>query len=237
VESVGYGGRIWSHYDTESIPGFIIQAILILVAPALFAASIYMLLGRIISLVDGEVHSLLRLKWLTKVFVVGDILSFTLQAGGGGIQAGGTLDFLRLGERIIVGGLFVQIFFFSYFVISALWFHTRISAQPTALSIREETPWQKHIILLYATSTIILVRSVFRVVEYLMGNDGWVLRHEFMLYIFDTILMFAVVAIFILKHPGTLFIDAPTNTNPSAHPGADVEMIESKEGFSPALPY
>lgn len=41
-----------------------------------------MTLGRIIMLVHGERHSLIRLSWLTKIFVGGDILSFLMQASG-----------------------------------------------------------------------------------------------------------------------------------------------------------
>ncbi len=61
---------------------YIIQTLLLLVAPALFAASIYMELGRIILLVDGEGHALIKKKWLTKLFVAGDVLSFSMQAAG-----------------------------------------------------------------------------------------------------------------------------------------------------------
>jgi hypothetical protein len=58
------------------------QSLLILLAPALFAASIYIILGRIILLVDGERYSLMRQKWLTKAFVAGDLFSFLLQMSG-----------------------------------------------------------------------------------------------------------------------------------------------------------
>lgn len=58
------------------------QSTLLLVAPALFAASIYMELGRIIHLVKGEKHSLVRVNWMTKIFVAGDVLSFLMQASG-----------------------------------------------------------------------------------------------------------------------------------------------------------
>lgn len=61
---------------------YIIQSMFVLLAPALFAASIYMMLGRIILLADGETHSIIKQRWLTKVFVVGDIFCFTLQSGG-----------------------------------------------------------------------------------------------------------------------------------------------------------
>jgi hypothetical protein len=55
---------------------------LILVAPPLFAASIYMTLGRVILQLDAEPASLIRVRWLTKIFVVGDVISFLLQCGG-----------------------------------------------------------------------------------------------------------------------------------------------------------
>jgi hypothetical protein len=64
------------------LPPYIIQALLILVAPALFAATIYMALGRIVTLVDGEEYTLIRHRWLTKIFVCGDVLSFMVQSAG-----------------------------------------------------------------------------------------------------------------------------------------------------------
>ena len=41
-----------------------------------------MMLGRIILVTDGEHHSLIPKKWLTKTFVVGDVISFLMQGGG-----------------------------------------------------------------------------------------------------------------------------------------------------------
>lgn len=58
------------------------QSTLLLVSPALYAASIYMILGRIIQLVHGEKLSVVRLNWLTKIFVAGDVLSFVMQSSG-----------------------------------------------------------------------------------------------------------------------------------------------------------
>lgn len=61
---------------------YIMQTLLLLVSPALFAASIYMILGRIIIVTNGEGYSPIRRVWLTKLFVLGDVLSFLLQAAG-----------------------------------------------------------------------------------------------------------------------------------------------------------
>jgi hypothetical protein len=84
VEFAGYAGRACSGQESPdwTLPPYIIQALLILVAPALFAATIYMELGRIVTLVDGEDYTLIRKKWLTKIFVCGDVLSFMVQSAG-----------------------------------------------------------------------------------------------------------------------------------------------------------
>ncbi|KAH0419615.1 hypothetical protein CcaCcLH18_14348 [Colletotrichum camelliae] len=143
-QTIGYCGRIWSHFDTLSIGGFVIQAILILVAPALYAA------------------------------------------------------LYEAGEKIIIAGLFVQIVVFGFFVVTSLLFHIRLSRTPTATALEGGTPWRRYLYVLYATSAIILIRSVFRVVEYLQGNKGYLISHEIFLYIFDTLLMAIVMAIFLV---------------------------------------
>jgi hypothetical protein len=83
-ELVGYVGRAISASQSPNwaLGPFIIQSVLLLVAPALFAASIYMELGRIVQMVDGDKHLFVRRTWMTKIFVAGDILSFLMQSSG-----------------------------------------------------------------------------------------------------------------------------------------------------------
>ncbi|OHW97541.1 RTA1 domain-containing protein [Colletotrichum incanum] len=195
-QTIGYAGRIWSHYDPLSIGGFVIQAILILVAPALYAASIYMILGRLIRTVRGEHLSLIPVNWVTRIFVTGDVIAFTLQAGGGGVQAAGTLELYEMGEKIIIAGLFAQIVVFGFFVVTSCLFHFRLTRSPTPITIQNRIPWKRYLYVLYITSAIILVRSIFRVIEYLQGNGGYLISHEIFLYIFDTLLMVITMLIF-----------------------------------------
>lgn len=61
---------------------YIIQSLLLLLGPAFFAASIYMILARLIRLLEAENYSIIKTKWLTSVFVLGDVLSFFTQSGG-----------------------------------------------------------------------------------------------------------------------------------------------------------
>lgn len=84
-EIIGYIGRIvGAKQDVGcwTMGPFVIQSLLILIAPALMAASIYMILGRIILLTDGENLALIKRRWLTKLFVTGDVISLFSQAAG-----------------------------------------------------------------------------------------------------------------------------------------------------------
>lgn len=146
-------------------------------------------------------------------------------------MAMGTLDSMELGEKIIIGGLFVQLIFFTLFVCVAGDFHRRLvkdipvkkrytpgallrkarrnrlnsSSTPiTEVLSREamhDLPWKRHLYILYATSALILVRSIFRVIEYIQGNAGYLLSNEVFLYIFDATLMFLVMVLFNWVHP------------------------------------
>ncbi|KIW65019.1 hypothetical protein PV04_07309 [Phialophora macrospora] len=208
-ESVGYVGRAIGSQETPdwTVGAYVIQSILILVAPALFAASIYMELGRIIRLTDGGDRSLINTRWLTKIFVAGDVFSFLMQGTGGGIMAGGSESSMKTGENIIIAGLVVQIIFFTFFIIVAITFHARMRKRPSARVLGDitiATAWKRHMYVLYGGSFLILIRSLFRLVEYAQGNDGYLISHEWFLYVFDSVLMLTTMALFALVHPSEL---------------------------------
>ncbi|OJJ83949.1 RTA1 domain-containing protein [Aspergillus glaucus CBS 516.65] len=218
-EIIGYIGRALSAQESPdwTLGPYIMQSTLLLIAPALFAASIYMELGRVIRLVKGQNFALIRVNWMTKIFVAGDVLSFLMQASGksylseqksqadntvgAGILAKGSQD---IGNNVIIGGLIVQILFFGFFVICSIIFQARITSHPTAESVADCVPWKKHLYALYATSILILIRSIFRVAEYVQGSDGYLLSTEVFIYIFDSTLMFLVMLVFVIIHPSEI---------------------------------
>lgn len=108
------------------------------------------------------------------------------------------------GEHVIIGGLFVQIVFFGLFTITAIVFQARISKSPTGRSIELGNIWPRHMTALYISSILILVRSVVRVVEYLQGYSGYLMKHEVFIYVFDTLLMFAVMLVLQYSHPSEI---------------------------------
>jgi len=206
VQIIGYGTRVFSHYHTNEIAPYAVQSCFILLAPVLYAASIYMVLGRLVRGVHGERFSIVRPTRMTKLFVFGDILALNVQGNGAGLTA--NEKYRQLGEYLVIGGLFIQLIVFGFFVVAAFVFHMRMrrniakesESKPNCLP---NIPWRQGLKMLYACSALIMVRSVFRVIEYVMGTDGYLLSTEWPMYVFDGVLMWTVQVIFFVWCPDT----------------------------------
>jgi hypothetical protein len=205
VEAIGYVGRVLAYDKTGELIPYMLQSVFLLLAPILFAASLYMTLGRIIQAVNGGKYSVIRLKWLTGIFVAGDVISFMIQGGGAGIltRAKSSND-KTMGENIIIGGLIFQILIFGVFCFVSLNFHLRFRRHGPQESYHD-VPWQSALIVLYTTSLLIMVRNIFRVIEYAMGQNGYLLTNEWCVYVFDGTLMFFTMVLFAAWYPNRLF--------------------------------
>lgn len=82
--------------------------------------------------------------------------------------------------------------------------------------------------MLYSTSVLIIVRSVFRVAEFAMGNNGYLLSNEWPLYVFDTIPMLVVCLLFFVWYPACL---AGVKTKGHPDPGMELDGQVSEERF------
>ncbi|KAF2211356.1 hypothetical protein CERZMDRAFT_43551 [Cercospora zeae-maydis SCOH1-5] len=194
-ELIGYIARAISstqERDNWTLGPYIVQSTLILVAPALLAASVYMHLGRVVRML---LCGMMKTTWLTKFFVAGDVLSFLMQASGGGLMASGSVD---TGETIVLGGLGVQIVFFGAFVFTGVSWNVKMRSRRTSLM---GLPWQKHMISLYIVSILVFVRSIVRMVEYTQGYSGYIISREWYLFVFDALLMSLAMITMNIVHP------------------------------------
>ncbi|KAJ5088722.1 hypothetical protein N7456_012338 [Penicillium angulare] len=211
-EIIGYGARAVSHFHETSTTIYAMQSLFILLAPILYAASIYRVLGRVITFLHGEHLSYVSVRWMTRIFVGGDILSFIIQGAGGGIMTQGTSNFATIGSWVIVAGLIVQLLSFGAFLITSLIFHWKIIQNPTVESQRFKSAWtffmprdwRGLLCACYVVSVLILIRSVYRVAEFVQGNDGYLIGHEVFLYVFDAALMFLVMLMMNVMHPSVV---------------------------------
>ncbi|KAJ4172641.1 hypothetical protein NW754_002843 [Fusarium falciforme] len=206
-EIIGYAARAVAYNSTGALMPYVLQSALLLLAPILFAASLYMTLARVVRAVKGAPFSIIAPRWLTRIFVFGDVFSFIVQASGAGlrVQAGNNPDIdPNLGSNIIVGGLIFQIAIFGVFIATALIFNSRFRRHVAGGAVVYDVPWQESLNMLYVTSMMIMVRNIFRVVEYAMGSDGYLLSVEWGVYVFDAALMTLTMAWFFWRYPSQL---------------------------------
>lgn len=157
-----------------------------------------MILGRLIRSVRAEKFSIININWLTRAFVVGDILSFAVQGSSVGLSITGH----NTGAKaVIIVGLLIQIVSFGLFGVTAAVFHRRITAFPTSESLNPNNMWRQSLQMLYASSALIMVRSIFRLIEYIAGQSGYLLQHEWTMYVFDSVPMLVVMIIFYVRYP------------------------------------
>lgn len=207
LETIGYAIRIYSGLNVDEVILYVLQLVFLLLAPALFAASIYMVFGRLVRVLDAEQHSIVKLKWFTRLFVFGDVGSFLVQGTGGGLVDSNQ----KLEEIITIVGLILQIIFFGAFMVVMSIFQYRISKNPTlkAVSYRNHPSsfrnWYMIMITLFMTSGLIFIRSIVRCVEFCQGSNGYIMVHEVFLYVLDAQHMILVMILFIFQDMGKFF--------------------------------
>lgn len=202
VEMIGYCGRAAATNMTGQLAPYIIQATFILIPPAFFAATIYMTLARIIGMLEGGHLSVIKPQIVTRVFVAGDFLSFGTQGSVAGLWV--HPDLHTITTVVVVLGLSIQLISFTLFAACALIFHRQFRRNPTARSYQVDPKWVQTLYMLYAVSALIVIRSIFRIIEYVFGNEGYPLTHEWTLYAFDSVPMILVTMIFLFRYPSNL---------------------------------
>jgi RTA1 like protein len=108
---------------------------------------------------------------------------------------------VNIGENVIIAGLVLQAIWFAFFIAVAGLFHFRMARVPTSKAQMDEIRWQSYLRTLYFVSILIMLRSIVRVIEYIQGNDGFILRNEVFLYVFDSLPMLSVMLWMSWKHP------------------------------------
>ncbi|CAD6468507.1 Y55_G0052380.mRNA.1.CDS.1 [Saccharomyces cerevisiae] len=203
MEIVGYIARAVSSSNTKEIAPYVIQAVLLLIAPALYAATIYMLFGRLLHVMRCESLMIVSSRFETSFFVFGDVVSFCLQAAGGGLMA--TVNGRTTGSNLITAGLVIQIAFFGFFIINEFRF---------SYSVARVCPFYRHIskkwwflnLTLLLSSVLIMVRSIVRLIEFVEGYDGFIISHEYFIYVFDAVPMLLAAIVFIVgSYFGNIF--------------------------------
>jgi hypothetical protein len=144
--------------------------------------------------------------------------------GGGMLATAKTKSNVDLGNNMIVAGLFVQILFFGFFIFVSFVFHFRMLKTPLHAVGDTRVPWTRYMKVLYFASTLVMIRSIYRVAEYIQGSDGYLQSNEAFIYIFDATLMLICCLLFNFFHPSNIL-----SSFQKAQGDQDLEMLNHCE--------
>lgn len=116
--ALGFFLRVACRSNQQSIMLYAICNLFVILAPAAFLAFNYMMFSRLIVSLDDELTSTSKRRTKSKyspipprifgpLFVWSDVITFLIQAGGGGMQAAGG-DLSKTGSKIFLVGVILQ---------------------------------------------------------------------------------------------------------------------------------
>jgi hypothetical protein len=208
VELIGYVARDLSIKSLDSKTLFIIQTVLLLVAPAVYAAACYQAFGRIVLWVvppefQTAKHLWLPSRYITPLFVGCDVFAFFVQVIGGSMLAGASsLSKETTGKNVILIGLAIQMITFGFFVLASIRFSFFLRKTLHGVPLPAERNWRLFLRVINISSVIILIRTIARFVEFVIGVNTYLSNHEWYFFVFDATLMWLVAAALVVCHPG-----------------------------------
>ncbi|KAF3398150.1 Protein RTA1 [Penicillium rolfsii] len=204
IEVVAYAIRAASVKKPDNIGLYAISATLIVIAPVLVCASLYILIGRLIQSTEKEPALLfgkVSPAWIPRVFVTSDILSFLTQASGSGIASSNDWEGTQkdVGVGVLIGGLVLQLATFALFLVIVIWFDMK--SKPSSHGGSMEHGVRLVLNGIYVSGLFIMVRLIYRVIEFSMGMNTYTWTHEWPLYVLEAAPMFIAMVALGWYHP------------------------------------
>jgi hypothetical protein len=211
AEFIGYIARCLSHNNITELNVYLAQTITLVFAPVFLMAGIYYVFA-ILIVIYGPKYSLIKPVLCSWIFIVGDVVSLFVQAGGGAIIGSDHAN-AQVGINIALGGVAFQLAVMCIFMILFCYFLYRIHflRDQSSLVFNEDTEElrskkqvQYYPSVMLIVVTLIFIRSIYRLIEFKQGNDGPLVTHEVYFLVFDSLMISLSVLIFNVFHPGRI---------------------------------
>ena len=188
-EALGFWLRIPMRTSQASQGLYIAMYLFVVLSPAAFLAFNYILFGRFTAALEGSKpsqvrnrsrYSFLPPRMVKRIFVTSDVVTFLIQAAGGGLQTSGNYKNIQTGDSVFLAGTILQTVSYLLFTALVIVAHARLYRDDRvryhAMHLSE--PVVQLFGLLYISSIGILIRSWYRVVEFSQGYGGYLYSTE-----------------------------------------------------------
>ncbi|SPO47852.1 uncharacterized protein PSANT_05540 [Moesziomyces antarcticus] len=142
---------------------------------------------------------------VTRAFVCSDIVTFIVQVAAGGIQATGVQDLVNVGDKLFLAGVAAQ--GASYVLFSVLITYALVQLVRGRQGSFSSLPAasKKFVIAIALSSLMIIIRSVYRIIEFAQGNDGYLVSQEKYLFGLDAAPLIIAISVWVVVWPPRLF--------------------------------
>ena len=241
AEAIGYALRAVV-INNVSLGPFIITELLILLAPNALALLNYKVLGQVIDIKSPppsatnlpkptlripflmDERGLIYGKRIAWIFFTSDVIGFLIQGGGGGLEASSDLQTQKSGARIIMGGLVFQVIFFALFAVLAVYvYYSPLYNRPPTATQQTQSPtvekplMDKVFFALFVTIVLILIRNVYRLIEFAVTPGTYIPSSEWLFYVFDMLAIFVAMLVYMRWHFGLYLPNPHTVVSPGHH--------------------
>jgi hypothetical protein len=239
MEMIGYGTRIpLVSNPVGQIPLYACMHGCLIIAPVFNAAIEYVLFGRLMHAL-GDHYSFIKPKLIAWIFIICDIFSLIIQSSGAALLTSSTTNFeaAKTGQNILLAGLGVNLVSFAIFCLQLFYFDYRTRKSPPTFRSGSlcEKGWRQFFYVLYLSSFLVLIRQIYRVIEFAQGFTGYLAVHEIYFYIFDTLLILIAGAVYVICFPGNGYL--PKNQNDTFANMADdkqyLKQMDNKNVIAP----
>lgn len=235
-EALGYLFRSLSASGNriDNFALFILMDMFVILSPLTFMAGLYVVYGRLVRRLTtstppaSKVSSLSQSESLTnaapnltrfsplpphlytKVFVTCDISSFLIQGGGAGLIVSTKATTAETGKDILLAGLAFGLISFCVFIFLTVWMTINVSRSMTRKefeSIGLTRDWTRLMIPIFIGELCILVRTIYRLIEFAGGYSGHIYTTEWYLYVFDCVFMLITAAVWVPFFPAKYGLD------------------------------
>ncbi|KAJ4489251.1 RTA1 like protein-domain-containing protein [Lentinula lateritia] len=245
--TIGLALRIAVSHSPYSLTLYIVEDLLVLLSPCAFLATDYLLLSRLANSLGCDIADdclLIPSRRITKIFVWSDVITFWVQASGGGMSTSESLS--SAGTTVAMVGLVLQLVSFALFTCLLISFGFRVrtkypdawDVQSSVLSVAgpfktsTTSNWKILYYTMCLTCTGILTRSAFRIAEFAGGYNGYLAIHEGYFFLLDTLPLWIAMTLYCFIWPSRFINQDEKNIEVRGSPFSLVESNRNNDNYT-----
>ena len=193
----GFAVRLAGAYDTDNLGYLIASTVLIMSGPPVYALINYFILSRLLYYIP-YLAPLHPGRVATTFIGLDGVCEILIGQGAWRMANSSSTDAERqLGSDLVTASLCLQAALFGAFGLLAAQFHRRANR---AGVLKQDL--RVVLYVMYVSATIVTIRCIYRLVEYILGWESSIYQNEIYFWIFEAVIMFLNTALLNLWHPG-----------------------------------